>query len=145
MMRTPEGLPILKVGATRKHPIQRATELSAGSGVPGMFTVAYYVGTSDAFALESLLHEAFSSKRIDPAREFFAVGIEEAVQFARAEGLGLTEEGGEWLDRQPPEAATMTLSFSELFATFPDDGGGRELTPEERAKCRALEMGTPRV
>lgn len=31
------------------------------------------------------------------------------------------------------------LAFSELFATFPDDGSPRELSTEEQAKCRELE------
>lgn len=130
---------IAKIGATRKHPIQRATELSAGTGVPGMFTVAYYVATEDCFALESALHEVFSEVRVDPAREFFCVDVADVVRAARREVGSYPEEGGEWLKREIPKVALVKLPFAEMFASFPDDGSGRELTDEERSRCRALE------
>lgn len=149
-MRGPDGVPILKIGATRKHPLQRAKELSAGTGVPEPFVLAYYRDFDDAFLAESLVHEAFASVRTNEAREFFAAGLAAVVAFIDSLGTSaayrslLSSQGivggecpeplpslGDW---GPP----IETPWSELFATFPDDGSPRELTPEEQAKCRAL-------
>lgn len=141
----PEMPGLAKLGATRKHPIQRATELSAGTGVPGQFTVAYYRSFSDAFEAEGLLHDRLADVRVDAAREFFRVSVEEAAGLIR----GLAEElesdgreGGEMIDAGVvlpvgPNVEDL-YPMAVLFSTFPDDGEGRELTLEERAKCRAL-------
>lgn len=147
-MRDPSGLPILKIGATRKHPIARATELSMGTGVPGAFTVSYYCAVPDAFEVEGATHEAFAEQRVDEGREFFSCRLDEAVLFIRHyvhETFGGIEgEGGEWIDEggdqgdDALEYGGPPTPFAELFATFPDDGEGRELTDEERARCREL-------
>ncbi len=140
---SPDGRPLLKVGATRKHPIRRATELGAGTGVPGQFIVAYWLPFLDCFEAENRIHERFAAQRTDPAREFFDITIEEVVAYARelAEELPIWgPEGGEWTEALPPvtKPVTFDLPWSELFATFPDDGTPRELTAEEQSKCRAL-------
>jgi hypothetical protein len=133
---------IAKLGATRKHPIQRATELSAGTGVPGQFTTAYWMPFDDCFEAERLCHERFADKRVDEAREFFSVTVAEVAQYARelAERLpGSGTEGGEWAEQGDGARASvvMDLPWSELFASF-DLNGPDELTPEEQAKCHAL-------
>ena len=127
---------IVKVGASRKHPMQRLAELSASTGVPGAFKLAYYVQCSDAFALEAALHEEFSEHRVDSGREFFAVAISEVAKQARLKIGASAEEGGEWFKQQ--SVVKGNYPWAELFATFPDDGDGRELTAEESAKCQAL-------
>lgn len=127
---------IVKVGASRKHPMQRLAELSASTGVPGAFKLAYYVQCQDAFALEAALHEEFSERRVDSGREFFAVAISEVVSQARQRVGVSVEEGGEWLKEEVNTKGSYP--WAELFATFPDDGEGRELTAEESAKCRTL-------
>jgi len=150
-MRGPDGTHILKIGATRKHPIQRATELSAGSGVPGQFTVAYYRRFDDAFAAERWIHEALKNQRIDSSREFFRGSPGEVMHLTRAlsEHLsGSSEEGGEWLggdgegEREQgvrvSAATTQRYPFAALFASFPDDGEPRQLTADEVAQCRQL-------
>lgn len=142
---------LCKVGATRKHPIQRAAELSAGTGVPGDFVVAYWRGFRDCFEAERLTHEAFAEHRVDQQREFFRLGVGEVAAFVRALEVASTgREGGEWLDSGEAfvagAAETARLyPWATLFARFnedPDVPG--ELTAEERAQCEALRLALRR-
>ena len=139
---------LAKIGATRKHPIRRSTELSMGTGVPGAFTVSYYCAVPDAFAVEKATHEAFTDVRVDEGREFFTCTIDEAVSFIRhfvceRFGEGLPKEGGEWIENGG--GGTMDLGvptpMAEMFATFPDDYSPRMLTPNEIAWCRRIAAG----
>lgn len=130
---------LCKVGATRKHPIQRATELSAGTGVPGMFTVAYWAHCDDCFEVESLCHEHFAEQRVDAAREFFAVQVSDVVGYIREVTGGAAREGGEWMETGGGSGSVeRDLPWSALFASF-DPNGPAELTAAEQAQCRALE------
>lgn len=138
-MHTVDGHPLVKVGATRKHPIQRATELSAGTGVPGMFTVAYWARCDDCFEVESLCHERFAEQRVDAAREFFEVQVSEVAAYVRETLGGAAREGGEWMEtRRNGAPIEQALPWSTLFASFDPDGPA-ELTAAEQAQCRALE------
>lgn len=132
------GGQLCKVGASRKHPIQRATELSAGTGVPGMFTVAYWASCEDCFEAEGLCHERFAEQRVDAAREFFAVQVSEVVAFIR-ETLPVVREGGEWIEGGVDGSSVeRDLPWSTLFSSFDPDGPAK-LTAAEQAQCRALE------
>lgn len=131
---------LVKIGITSKHPIARATELAGSTGVPGAFIVEYWLGFEDAFEVESLVHEYFDGFRMDPAREFFYVDVGEVVRYIRhlkGTYVSFGNEGGEWTESTPKEVLTP---WAELFASFPDDGLDRELTPEEQARCRALSL-----
>lgn len=128
---------LVKVGATRKHPLQRANELGAGTGVPGAFELAYFRDFDDSFAAETAVHEHFAAARVNESREFFAASVGDVIAFinalaAREASQGVT--GGTYqrvveLDPMP---------WSELFATFEDRGDG-VLNETEQAACRALE------
>ncbi len=135
---------LVKIGATRKHPLQRAKELGAGTGVPAEMRLDYFHDFVDCFAAESMTHDHFAHSRVNESREFFAIGVDEAVRFisglcnsstyreAALESVGI--EGGEYRER----AAYIEAPWAELFKTF-DENGGPTLNAEERAKCRALE------
>lgn len=148
MLNPLTGSSILKIGATRKHPIRRATELGISTGVPGDFTVAYYCAVPDAFIVEKAAHKAFVNDRIDEGREFFSCSLEDAISFIRHyvhETFGIVpKEGGDWIENggsialEMRDVAHMNLPMSELFATFPDDGKPRKLTSLERAACEPL-------
>lgn len=145
-MHGSDGRPLIKIGCTRKHPIQRATELSAGTGVPGQFDVAYWLAFDDAFDAESIIHERFAAQRVDSQREFFTVDVGEAIRSIRALAKQLAssgKEGGDWIEsggaiQDPRWGPPVETPFADLFASFPDDGSERELTEDEAAKCREL-------
>ncbi len=114
----------VKVGCSTGCPIERARQLSASSGVPTPFVVGYHRYVADPFKVEALLHRMLASHRVNDSREFFAIPLHKVVEL---------------MDRFEEIGALSDTPFSELFATFPDDGSGRELTADEMAQCRALE------
>lgn len=121
---------LIKLGATTKSPVERAKQLTDSTSSPSPFTVLYSKRVSDCTAAEALLHERFADQRVNDVREFFSITLEEAVftmdRIARLYGY------------LPPDSpATMPLPWSELFASF-DQDGPPELTVEERAKCKKL-------
>lgn len=141
LLRTPDGVPLLKIGCTRKHPLQRAKELASGTGVAEAYQIAYYRDFSDCFIAERLTHHHFAAQRLHDDREFFAAPLDEVVFFL--DGLvnsstyrGLASEGVTGGERQGE--APIATPFAELFATFDQDGPA-ELTAAEQAQCRALE------
>ncbi len=142
-MRTADGRPILKIGATRKHPVQRAKELGASTGVPEPMQLAYFRDYQDCFLAETYAHEHFAAQRVNELREFFEVDLAEAIAYL--DGLPNSSTFREELASQGITGGSATmpvelpnLRFAELFATFPDDGSGRELTEHEQRQCRAL-------
>lgn len=143
MVDPASGCPLLKVGATRKHPLQRARELSAGTGVPEEMTIAYFRDFTDAFLAETLVHEAFDSARVNGFREFFAAPLNDVIGFI--DGLvsnpeyqdALSSEGVCGGEARRPVRLPAT-PWATLFASF-DPDGPPELTAAEQAQCRALE------
>ncbi len=141
---------VVKIGATRKHPLSRTKELSAATGVPGEFSLAYYQSFGDSFTAETLTHQRFAAYRVNESREFFSVHVDEVIEFlhglpnsAAYREQALMEEpdlvtGGEHQREAEPPVPTP---FAELFATFEDRGDG-VLNEEEQAQCRALERRT---
>ncbi len=166
LLTNPHMKGLVKIGATRKHPLQRAKELGAGTGVPGEFTIAYFRDFADCFAAETLVHQAFVNHRVNDSREFFEATVAEVVDYLdglstsneyRAELASVGIRGGSYGDdgldgidnailkarvRETPPASVAT-PWADLFASFPDDGSPRELTPEEQTQCHALEQTNP--
>lgn len=104
-----------------------------------MFNVTYYASCIDCFALEKLCHERFAEYRVDEAREFFSVPVDEVIAYVREVMGDLIVEGGEWIEEGRGRAPMAEeLPWSSLFASFPDNDSPRELTPEEGAQCREL-------
>ncbi len=143
---------IVKIGATRKHPLTRAKELSAATGVPADYTLAYYLSFADCFLAESIVHEHFGTRRINESREFFEVTVEEAISFIETIARhpdyveALTEEintvcGGEYMNetlrREWEEVAMFKTPWADLFSSF-DPNGPDELSEEEKERCQAL-------
>lgn len=145
---TGADLPLLKIGATRKHPLQRLDELSAATGVPTPFALAFYRDFADAFTAERLVHAKFTDQRISTEREFFVAPLDDVVAFINAMPTSvdyreeLTSQGVTGGDYQRPVVLPDT-PFAELFSTFDPDGPA-ELTAAERADCRALEASLAR-
>jgi len=69
----------LKIGRTTRSPEQRAGEISAGTGVPSAYKVAYQVKVPDCQEAERAIHERLAQYRVSNNREFFRVDLEKAV------------------------------------------------------------------
>jgi hypothetical protein len=82
LMVNPSMPGMVKIGRTSNPPLHRAAELTAATGVPTPFTVAFELFVPDQFAAEAHVHEILASRgaRISEKREFFAVGPSEAIQ-----------------------------------------------------------------
>ncbi|MDD0840688.1 GIY-YIG nuclease family protein [Curvibacter sp. HBC61] len=72
---------LLKIGRTNRRPEERAQELSATSGVPQPFIVAYEAKISDSVLAEQQIHSELTrmGHRNNPAREFFELPLKDAV------------------------------------------------------------------
>ncbi len=116
---------LIKIGASTGDPDIRAKQLSASTSSPTPFSVLYSRPVSDVNAAEAEMHRIFAHARVNDGREYFKISLSEAVR-------ALDILCGDYRP-QPP------TPMAELFASFPDDGEPRDLTPEEQAKCRALE------
>lgn len=136
--RSSDGRPLLKIGATRKHPIRRTRELGASTGVPGEFTLSYYRDFDDCFAAETLLHQRLSDRRPNESREFFDISIEDAIQ-AIDEIVGKNEKvGSGGIVATCHRVREIQTPWAELFASFtPSDDP--YLNEQERSQCRDLE------
>lgn len=120
----------LKIGQTTLDPATRAKQLSAATASPTPFTVLYSRAVTDCNEAEAKMHVAFADRRVNDGREFFSVSLyEAAIMLDRICGSSQFK----------PKPLTP---FSELFASFPDDGGDRALTPEEQTRCRELESAS---
>lgn len=119
---------LCKLGATTNDPLLRAKQLTASTSAPTPFTMAYTRWVKDVTAAEAALHEIFADRRVNEGREFFQVSVMEAVMAMDRVAGG----DSEWAHRPP-------TPFAELFATFPDDGSGRQLSESEQRQCRELE------
>lgn len=123
-----DSLPgLVKIGASTDEPYVRAKQLSASTSAPTPFHVAYHRAVDDVNDIESRMHEALDQYRVNEGREFFSCSLYRAITV-----LDLMV-GGNVREQDPP------TPMSELFASFPDDNSPRSLTPEESARCRALE------
>lgn len=71
----------IKIGKTTKAPEERAKELSAATGVPTPFIVAYDATFADCDEAETRIHTLLESRGISrtPDREFFAMNLREAI------------------------------------------------------------------
>lgn len=120
---------VYKIGCTTLDPFERARQLSASSGCPSPFAVAFKRYLASPFQVEAALHRIFDSCRVNDSREFFKIDLHRIIEVL--EGY---DECREIL--YDGEVATP---FAQLFATFEDDGSPRELTTDEQFKCRQLE------
>ncbi|MET8158386.1 GIY-YIG nuclease family protein [Sphaerisporangium sp. NPDC005289] len=74
---------ILKIGQTTRDTTTRVRELSRATGVPADFEVIYDEIVSDVDAAESEIHSELSHLRINKAREFFRIGIRDAIKITQ--------------------------------------------------------------
>ncbi len=106
------GENIYKIGMTRRlDPQERVYELSDAS-VPFNFDIHAMIFTEDAPGLETALHNAFESKKlnkINTRREFFAVSLDEI----KAEVRNNFDKTVEWIDIPEAEQYRQSKLLSE--------------------------------
>ncbi|MCY0387900.1 GIY-YIG nuclease family protein [Robbsia sp. Bb-Pol-6] len=73
----------VKVGRTERDPHTRLRELSAATGVPTPFELAYSAHFLDCHAAEASAHAEWKDKRVNDGREFFRVTVSEALRVLR--------------------------------------------------------------
>lgn len=114
----------MKIGATTLDPHERARQLSASTSSAIPFYVLHARPTDDVNDAEARAHEILARFRVNENREFFEITARQAIE---------TIDGicGRKLKK-------ISLPWSELFASFPDDGSERRLTEQEMEKCREL-------
>ena len=73
---------LVKIGKTTRNPEIRAKELSASTGVPTEFIVAFDIYVSDCSKAEEYLHALLESKgyRLTENKEFFNVPLKEVIK-----------------------------------------------------------------
>ena len=120
---------VYKIGASTNDPVNRASQLSAASGVPVPFTLVYQRKVDYPFQVEAALHRILAQYRINESREFFKVKLHKIIEYA--------ERYDEVRDEF--ESDDVDTPFARLFSTFDDDGSPRELTVAEQQRCRELE------
>ena len=62
---------LVKIGSTSHDPKVRANQLSAASGVPNRFEIAWSIPVAEPAQAELQLHEALEACRVNNRREFF--------------------------------------------------------------------------
>ena len=76
---------LVKIGHTARDPQTRAAELSAATGVPGRFVVAWAHPVCDHEALEGLAHGRLNRYRVNAHREFFSCTVTQARRIIEQE------------------------------------------------------------
>jgi hypothetical protein len=71
---------LLKIGMTRRGPLERAAELGASTSIPGTFETLYFVHVGDAREAERYVHDLLADVRYANNREFFATSVPRAVK-----------------------------------------------------------------
>jgi len=71
---------ILKIGYTKKHPEERAKQISNSTGVAVPFKVEWAYKCYNGEQLEGEVHQYLKEHRVNHKREFFTIDLEEAKQ-----------------------------------------------------------------
>jgi hypothetical protein len=75
---------LVKIGLTTRNPTVRASELTAATGVPAPFVIAWCRAVSDCAYVESAVHRMLDDRRVSGKREFFRCDVKTARQVIEA-------------------------------------------------------------
>jgi hypothetical protein len=75
---------LVKIGLTTRNPTIRASELTAATGVPAPFVIAWCRAVSDCAYVESAVHRMLDDRRVSGKREFFCCDVKTARQVIEA-------------------------------------------------------------
>lgn len=107
---------LVKIGRTSRTPEERAKELSAATGVPQPFLVAYENLVSDGVTAENLIHAELSQHgyRLNDAREFFEVPLKVAVAVVDRICRTLPTIDGDFIADEPVDNAYQAEQFTQM-------------------------------
>ena len=80
ILLNPKFPDLIKIGKTRRNPMQRVTELSRQTGVPADYILVYDELVNDCDSVERKLHEKFAGYREARNKEFFRVRPTDAIK-----------------------------------------------------------------
>jgi hypothetical protein len=99
----------VKIGKTTKAPAVRAREVSAGSGVPAPYAVAWDALVGDCDQVERMIHQQLAPVRARKDREFFALPLKRAITIASGIAAPFACEGEESLPLCLEDSAVATI------------------------------------
>ena len=108
---------LVKIGMTGRNPATRAAELTAATGVPAPFVIAWSRAVSDCAAVEASVHRLLDNRRVSGNREFFRCDVATARQVIEAAAGALLRPWwvsawrGLWVPSPPPRRAYGTKSY----------------------------------
>ncbi|HEB86043.1 MAG TPA: GIY-YIG nuclease family protein [Gammaproteobacteria bacterium] len=70
---------LLKIGKTKRHPNERASELGSNTGVLGKFKILHSVYVDNCDEAEREVHKRLETYRVKANREFFKIPFKDAV------------------------------------------------------------------
>lgn len=79
---------LVKIGLTTRALSARAAELTAATGVPTPFVIAWGRAVSDCAAVETAVHRMLDDRRVSGKREFFCCDVTTARQVIEAAAVG---------------------------------------------------------
>jgi len=71
--------PLVKIGKSRRPPMERTAELGAATAVPERFQLVCFVHASDHHAAEKMVHRDLANYRKSASKEFFDVPLKTAL------------------------------------------------------------------
>jgi hypothetical protein len=71
---------LLKIGRTTRNSLQRALEVSGGTGLPVPYVVEYESRVDDCSLAEKRIHQQLHKYRENVKREFFRLPLQEAIR-----------------------------------------------------------------
>jgi len=77
---------MVKIGYTKLMPEERAKQVSTSTGVPTPFKVEFAFRCYEGEFLENEIHRYLDSYRISSNREFFGIGVNEAIEVVKEIG-----------------------------------------------------------
>lgn len=106
-----EGMPnLIKIGKTQRSDLQARMSELYSTGVPFPFECLWAGEVEDCTKIESIIHNAFRDKRVNPKREFFNVAPDQVIPLLKA--LSVNE-----LTTTVEEALTSNVTEEEKKAT----------------------------
>ena len=106
-----EGMPnLIKIGKTQRKDLQARMSELYSTGVPFPFECLWAGEVKDCTKIESIIHNAFRDKRVNPKREFFNVAPDQVIPLLKE--LSINE-----LTTAVEEALSSNVTEEEKNAT----------------------------